>query len=150
MAFLDWAESSPIGVWVSESVWGYPIVLTLHTVGMGILVGIALMLSFRVLGLCSDMALKDISAYWKIALAGFCINLLSGSALFFGGASYLWENRPFRLKIVLITTGLLLSSYLARSIAFDKISIKHRAIAGIAILVWLSALVSGRLIAYVD
>ncbi|MCX2781729.1 hypothetical protein OQJ46_01840 [Microbulbifer thermotolerans] len=150
MTFLDWAESSSLGLWVSDSLWGYPIVLTLHTIGMSILVGIALMISFRLLGFCSRLPLRDMYNYWKVAIAGFCINLLSGTALFFGGATLLWENRPFLLKITLIATGLLLSHYLATRTISDKITSKHKFIAGASIFLWIAALVSGRLIAYID
>ena len=36
-----WLENSAIGVWTRESpsIWAYPTVLTLHTIGLGMLVG---------------------------------------------------------------------------------------------------------------
>ena len=36
-----WLEGSALGVWTRESpsIWAYPTILTLHTVGLGVLVG---------------------------------------------------------------------------------------------------------------
>src|SRR5258705_5161479 len=41
MGVLVWLESLPLSVWVHESpsVWALPTVLTLHTMGMAVLVG---------------------------------------------------------------------------------------------------------------
>jgi len=150
LTFLSWAENSPIGFWVSTSLWGYPIVLTLHTIGMATLVGITLMLSIRVLGFSNGMSLASLSSYWKIALIGFGINLLSGTALFFGSATVLWESWPFRLKIILIALGLLLSHQLIKNTAKGKVTIKEQSMAVTVIFIWLTALVAGRLIAYID
>lgn len=150
MTFLNWAENSPIGFWVSTSLWGYPIALTLHTIGMATLVGITLMLSLRVLGFSLGMSLTSLSSYWKIALIGFGINLLSGTALFFGSATVLWESWPFRLKIILIVFGLLLSHQLVKSTTNGKTTLKERGIAVTVLFVWSTALVAGRLIAYID
>jgi hypothetical protein len=137
-------------MWVSTSMWGYPIFLTLHTIGMGTLVGIALVLNLRFCGFCPDIPAKNIYVYWKIALIGFVINLISGTALFFGSATTLWESRPFRLKIILIASALVLTNYIVKSAMKVHIKRQHQIMAFAAILIWVSALISGRLIAYID
>jgi hypothetical protein len=39
--FYNWLEQTHFSIWVRESgsIWAYPLVLTMHTCGMGILVG---------------------------------------------------------------------------------------------------------------
>ena len=50
MDFAMWLESSAVGVWTRESpsIWAYPTVLTLHTVGLGVLVGANAVIDFKI------------------------------------------------------------------------------------------------------
>ena len=152
IAFLEWLENTSIGLWVSESLWGYPIVLAAHAVGMAILAGVALMFSFRVLGWAKGVPVTSLANYMKIARVGFLINLLSGVALFCGSAVTQWESWPFRIKIILIFVGLWLTTQLyEKCLRGDgTISQTHKVIAALAVFAWLGALLGGRLIAYVD
>lgn len=109
METLFWLEDSIVGLTVSSTQWGYPIVLSLHAIGMATLVGVALMLTIRVLGIAPSIPVTSMAPYWRVALGGFFLNLLSGSALFCGNASELLFNWAFRIKIVLVFVGLALT-----------------------------------------
>ena len=50
MAFFEWLEYTRLAVWVGESLWGYPIMISLHAIGLGTVVGILVMLDLRILG----------------------------------------------------------------------------------------------------
>jgi hypothetical protein len=58
-AFLLWIQHLPVftGIAESESVWAYPTVLMLHTVGLGWLVGLNTVVNLRLLGVA--VALVD-------------------------------------------------------------------------------------------
>jgi hypothetical protein len=34
MAFLEWLQGTWVGVLVAESLWGYPLLETIHSIGM--------------------------------------------------------------------------------------------------------------------
>ena len=57
MGVLVWLESLPLAVWVRESpsVWAQPTVLTLHTMGMAVLVGASWVLDLRLLGISRNI-----------------------------------------------------------------------------------------------
>lgn len=150
--FLVWLENTVPGLWVSSSPWGYPIMLSLHAIGMGALVGIAFMLSFRVMGFASAVPVTPLLFYWRIALAGFVVNLLSGAALFSSSAVTLWGNWTFLIKIILVFIGLSLTGYLVKTSArsSENVTRKHKVIAIATVAVWLAALIAGRLIGYQD
>ena len=77
MEFLNSLGASPFSTWLRESpsIWAYPAVLTLHTVGLGVLVGANWMVDLRVLGFARAlpmslferafpiMAKKELAAY---------------------------------------------------------------------------------------
>ncbi len=150
METLFWLEDSFIGTTVSSTLWGYPIVLSLHAIGMATMVGVALMLTIRVLGFATYIPVTTMAPYWRIALGGFVLNLLSGTALFFGGASMLFFNWAFRIKIILVVIGLLLTWQLVKICIAraDEVQPRHRKLAGLAMSIWITAIISGRLIGY--
>lgn len=152
MGPMEWLENTPLGLWVSSSLWGYPFVLSSHAVGMAVLAGVALMFSLRALGWASGVPVTSLAKYMRIAKIGFVINLLSGVALFIGAASEMWLNWPFRIKIVLIFAGLALTSHLAKVCMGGpgEVTQRHKTIAAAAGIVWIGVLIAGRLIAYVD
>lgn len=154
---LDWLENTAVARFVQESVWGYPIVLSAHAVGMGILVGILLMINFRVLGFASRVPMAALRPMLQFAMIGLAINVISGTMLFMASANLFFESNPFRVKIVLLVVGAILLAAMpgrvfeergaARVEAFDT---GMKVLAAIVILVWLGVIVAGRLIAYLD
>jgi len=147
---LFWLEDSIVGLTVSSTEWGYPIILSLHAIGMATLVGVALMLTIRILGFAPSIPVTSMGPYWRVAQAGFLLNLLSGSALFMGNASELFFNIAFRIKIVLVFIGLALTWKLVQ-ICFrrtDEVSTVHRWLAAAAMITWIVAIIFGRLIGY--
>ena len=51
-AWLHTLQNSAFSAWVvgSDSIWAYPMILTMHTVGLGIVVGAAVIVDLRLLG----------------------------------------------------------------------------------------------------
>ncbi len=150
MEILWWIEDSWLGMLVSSSQWGYPIVLSLHAVGMAVLVGVSLILASRVLGVARTISVTATGPYWNVALGGFIVNLLSGAALFMGSASTLFFNTAFHIKLIGVVIGLALTWWLVRiCIRGDgEVTRKHRKIAAASIIGWAIALIAGRLIGY--
>ncbi len=150
MEILWWIEDSWLGMLVSSSQWGYPIVLSLHAVGMAVLVGVSLILAMRVLGFGSAIPVTALAPFWTIALVGFVVNLLSGAALFMGNASVLFFNTAFHIKLIGVAAGLALTWWLVKICVrgTGEVSASHKGFAGVALLAWAVALVAGRLIGY--
>lgn len=149
---LLWLENSFIGKIVSGTIWGYPIILSLHAVGMAIVVGISLMLLIRVLGFGAAIPVTTMRPYWRVAVGGFVLNLVSGAALFCESATELFFNWAFWTKLgfvflSLILTWRLVHICIARS---DEILPNHRRLAIVATATWIAAIISGRLIGYMS
>jgi len=154
---LQWLESSYLARVVLESLWGFPIVLTSHAVGMAVLAGIVLIINFRILGLAPQMPLISLKPIFKVAMVGLVINVISGVLLFIPDASKFLESTPFIIKLILLVIGGALLIYMPRRIFNEAegntgaaVSSSTRLLAGLSALTWLGVIVSGRLIAYVD
>lgn len=148
-----WLENTSLALWVSESYYAYPALLSLHIVGLAIVVGLSFMQNLKMLGLFSGLALEGQSALVKLALAGFSLNLFSGLLLFSSQASYLVTSLPFLLKISFIASAMVVSVLIQSRIKStatarsSNSSLKFPAL--VSLLLWSSAIIAGRLIAYV-
>ncbi|HAG73041.1 MAG TPA: hypothetical protein DCL66_12635 [Gammaproteobacteria bacterium] len=145
-----WLENTSLALWVSESYYAYPALLSLHIVGLAMVVGLTSMQNLKLLGLFFGLTLAGQSALIKLALAGFCLNLFSGLLLFSSQASYLITSLPFLLKISFIATAMVVSVLIQVRIKSSlSASSSLKALALASLMLWSSAIIAGRLIAYV-
>ena len=145
-AFTDWFLGSP-------SIWAYPTVLTLHTVGMAILVGASFVINLRVLQVSGLIPLHRLQPLYRFVWIGFTINLVSGVILFITEAADRVVDPVFGIKMASIAVALALGLAVKRR-AIDRMdapeaaTIQTRSLAAAALGMWTVAIVAGRLMAY--
>ena len=147
MEMLYSVEESAIALWVGESLWGYPFLLSLHVVGLAVIAGIAIMLDLRLLGSFRSLDLESFLPLMKFAWIGFVINAVSGVLLFTSQASYFVTLLPFLLKIGLIFIAAVITGVIQQKIR-NASSTRLGLLATISLVAWLGAIMNGRLIAY--
>ena len=158
MSFFESLEYSALGDWVATSYWGYPALLTAHSKGLAIVVGILFALNMRILGAFPGIELDAMRRMLRLAWAGFGLNLASGTALFVAQASFFITHIAFQIKIAAIFLAIIdaaLIQSLLKNNATDwdsgeAISGKARLLAVVSLLLWLTAIIAGRLIAYIE
>ena len=154
---FEWLEGTRPALWVGESLWGYPIMLALHAVGLATVVGIFVMRDLRLLGAFRGISFAAMTSLFKLAWAGFLINAVSGSFLFSSQATLFVTSTPFLTKITLILTAAVLAVVIHARMhraapAWDEsgasapASVKALAVASLAC--WVGAISAGRLVAY--
>lgn len=156
MGVFEWLETTGLARWVGESLWGYPMMLSLHIVGLAIVVGISWMQDFRILGLVGNVSYAALARLSGLARLGLLVNAGSGLALFSSQATLFVESLPFLTKISAIVAGVVvglpLQSRLSRDGSGWDLSGRPRGaarvLAVVSIVCWLIAIVAGRLIAY--
>jgi hypothetical protein len=155
MGVLVWLESSSLAVWVHESpsVWALPTVLTLHTMGMALLVGASWVLDLRLLGISRNVPLSAFQWVFPAVTVGLIVNLVTGVLLFAARATTWATAIPFLIKMCLViasaATLVPLRSYVFRSDpAQREVSGSARLLAIASILAWSGAITAGRLLAY--
>ena len=155
MGVLAWLESLSISMWVHESpsVWAQPTVLTLHTMGMGVLVGAAWVLDLRLLGISRNVPLPAFRWVFRVVAISLIVNVVTGVLLFAQRATALATAIPFLIKmglvIVSVATLLPLRSHVFQSDAGPReVSGNLRVWAIVSILAWSGAITAGRLLAY--
>jgi hypothetical protein len=141
---LEWIRLSALGMFVRDSSWALLLLQSLHFFGMTLLIGVVGAIDLRILGLAPELPLKALLRFIPLAVAGFGINLVTG-LLFFSHDPYAYAfNSSFRWKMLLIALAGLNAIWLR----FAVDSRLTKAIALVSVLLWISVIVAGRLIAF--
>ena len=148
-------EASTFSTWLRESpsVWAYPTILTLHTLGLGVLVGANWMVDLRVLGVGRALPLGLLSRAFPIMWAGFWVNAISGVLLFVADPAKA-ATTIFMWKLAIIAVGvafvlLLKRRVYGRGVEMDRASLGVKTVAAVSLMLWIAAIATGRWMAYV-
>ena len=154
--FFAWLESTSFSIWMRESpsLFSFPIILAVHTIGMGLLAGINVAVDLRMLGFASRVPLVEFRRLWPFLWLGLWMNVLSGLALLAAYPTKALTNPVFYIKLSLIAVALLILRSIRRFRLTDepvpaipqRRSIKTLAIA--SLMCWAGAIAAGRFLAY--
>ena len=109
MEFLSWLENTEFCTWLrgSGSIWAYPLILTLHTTGMGILVGFNWALDLRLLGVARQIPVLAMEKFFKVMWIGFWLNLITGIVLLAADATTKMTSWVFGVKMLFIVFAMI-------------------------------------------
>src|SRR5271166_6453273 len=102
--FLIWLEATGLSTWVrdSPSVFAFPAILSLHTVGMGLVAGLNAALALRILGVAPQVPFAEMKRFFPVMWFGFWLNAASGVLLLIAYPTKALTNPVFYLKLLLI------------------------------------------------
>jgi hypothetical protein len=160
--FIEFIEGTALAVWVRESpsIFAYTTVLSLHAMGLAVVVGIGAAVSLRVLGLFPAIPLAPLLRLFPIMWIGFTINALSGLALLAANASNMLTNFMFLIKLALIAVAVVNMEVLRHRLAaeaaapvagpggYDVATSRTRTLALSSMVLWIAVIATGRLTAY--
>jgi hypothetical protein len=157
--FLAWLEGTALSQWVVGSpsiAFGFPGILVLHAIGMGLAAGLAVALDLRILGVARGIPLIEMRRYRPVLWGGFWLNAASGVLLLIGYPTKALTNPVFYLKLALIAVGMVLFVRLSRRIAAaagagerdETVAAAAKWMAIVSIVCWAGAVTAGRLLAY--
>jgi hypothetical protein len=154
--FLQTIEATGISSWVrdSPSFFGFWFILSVHAIGMALLVGASVVIDLRILGVARDLPLAPLKKLFTVLWAGFWIQFLSGGLLLIAYPTKSLTNIDFYVKIVLIVLALVITQMLKNRVFNDSglseadMMAKGRALAVWSLIFWFGVVTTGRLLAY--
>ena len=149
-------EESGLSVWLrdSPSVFAYWFILSLHAVGMGLLVGASVVIDLRILGVVRDLPLAPLKDLYRIIWTGFWIQAASGTLLLIAYPTKALTNPDFYIKLTLIAFAVTAMQVLKKRVFGDSglsesdMMMKGKALAVWSLVFWVGAVTAGRLLAY--
>jgi hypothetical protein len=154
---LQTIEDLSLGVWVRESpsIFAYTLVLSLHAIGLAIVLGLNWLVALRLLGVAKAIPLTALRSFYGTIWFGFFVNAVSGLLLFIASATHMGLMHVFWIKMGAVATGMILSLSLKARYLNDTVALASgtvpagaRRMAWWLLGVWFFALVAGRMTGY--
>jgi hypothetical protein len=154
--FFVWLEATSLSTWIREStsVWAFPTILSVHTVGMGFVAGLNAAVALRILGFAPLVPLLELRRFLPVMWIGFWANAVSGVLLLIGYPTKAFTNPVFYLKLTFIALALVVLRSIMPSVFGDPsldlkpATRKSRLLAVASLGCWTGAITAGRLLAY--
>jgi hypothetical protein len=155
--FLVFLEQTEFSQWVRDAptIWAFPTILVLHTIGMAIVAGGSAMISLIVLGFWPAAPIKPFARLFPYLWVGFGVNAVTGTMMLVADASTKLTTLDFYIKMALVFAGLFVLIRIRRQIfedpQLDRVPLSGNAkmLAWASLACWFGAITSGRLLAYV-
>ena len=156
MGFLSWMEGTAYSEWIVAGLLGWPMMLSMHAIGLAAIVGIMFAINLRMLGFFKPIAYTGLSPLLSFGWVGIAVNVFSGLSLFMAQATFYVTNPPFLFKITFVILGIanlhvtqrVLRQGAAAWQESGTVSQMGTWLAISSIVFWTLAVVCGRLIAY--
>ena len=154
LALIASVEQNAFSAWVRESpsLFAFPFILFLHTLGLAMLAGLNVGLDFWLLARKTVPAF-DLKGIYRVMWVGFGINLLSGLALLAAYPAKALTNWVFFAKLTLVVIALWVLQQLKGELAVapdasSEVSARARHLALLSLFLWAGTILAGRLLAY--
>ena len=156
LSFVQWLNDTPISVYLRESDWPFPIIETIHILGLGFSVGTIMWLDLRLLGLAMREApVTDVIEQLEPwAIGGFAVMFVSGSLLILSEPLKCYNTVAFRIKVVLLILAVLNVLYFHKKVMHDvdqwdrNVPWRAKMVGALSLVLWLGVVIAGRWTAY--
>jgi hypothetical protein len=156
--FCAWLNSTAISTNLRESDWPFPIIETIHILGLAVSVGVVFWIDLRLMGLIMRREpMSDVVGQLEPwAVRGFSVMFLSGILLFVSEPLYCYNATAFRVKLLFVAlAGLNVWFFHSRVYRYvmewdESPSLPWRAkmVGVLSLVLWFSVIATGRWTAY--
>ncbi|HVZ60137.1 MAG TPA: DUF6644 family protein [Terriglobales bacterium] len=155
-SYVPWLQSTWPSQWIQQSTWVWPFCETLHFVGLTLLIGLAGVFDLRLMGFLKRVPMVAVMEFMPWAVAGFFINLVTGTIFFIGHPELYSGNPAWWGKVTsLLIAGfnaiffqIALSKKMLAAEPGQEVPFAFKAVGAISLLAWFGVLYFGRMLPY--
>jgi hypothetical protein len=152
---LEWLAETPFAMWVDES-WGWPFALTIHALGMAVVVGLMFIIGLRLLGAFRSIPYTSLGKLIPLIWIAVVLQAISGFTLWTTKPAQYLGDVMFDTKFALVIIASIAMWYfhvtfkreVAAWEAAGTVSSRGIKITAVACLLWAAVTIGGRLTAY--
>ena len=145
--FCQWLEQTSLSVAIRESAWAFPIIESVHVLGL-CLFGMAILMDFRVLGLAlTRVPAAEIAAdLMPWMTAGIVVVIVSGILTFLNAPVEYYNSTVFRIKVIMLLL-VAVNAWVLRARRWQQ-GRKAVFARSLSLVLWAGIIVAGRMITY--
>lgn len=157
MDFAQALQEMALARWIGESgsLWGYPTILFLHTLGLATLAGLSSGIDLRLLGVAPALPLAPMVRLYPTMWVAFGVAAASGTALLIADATTKLAQPVFWVKLLFVALAVVNLQMIRTRVFGDPLLDQRplgshaRMLAVTSLVFWVAATIAGRLIAYI-
>ncbi len=154
LPFFEWCEATAIGQTIRESLWLFPVIESIHLLGLAMIGGAILVVDLRLIGFGlrhQPVAQLARSAHpWLVG--SLAVMLTTGISLFLSESIRCYYSPPFWTKMELLLVAILFTFTVRRKVALADEKrvgpVWGRVVAFVSLALWFGVGFSGRWIAF--
>ena len=148
-------ETSGLAEWIRSSLWGWPVILSLHSLGTALSLGLIFIVLLRLLGRLRALRFGSLVYFFPAIWAALLVQALTGALLWLTKPLEHTSDGAFELKVLFLAFGLYLLRGLQKSVRIEaaawdsagKAPERTVKLAAAALGLWSAVLIAGRLTA---
>ena len=149
-------RESPMGEYVRTTQWAWPVLESLHFLGMSLLIGTVGVFDLRLLGFARGIPYAALHRLIPLGILGFILNASTGLFFLSGTPDQYLYNRAFIVKVTFLTiAGLNVAFFYARVFrrlqrtgAHESPPLGARVAGGVSLAAWVGVMSAGRLLTF--
>jgi len=154
LSFFTWCENTPLGEAIRDSRWLFPVIESVHLLGLAVIGGAVLVVNLRLAGF--GIQRQPAAQLWRDTrpwlVGSLSVMLISGMLLFTSEATKLYYHEAFWVKMISLLLATLFTFTVMRKVALaDPGRVRplwSRVAAAISMLLWSTVGVCGRWIGF--
>ena len=139
-----------------HSAWGWPVIESLHFIGLSLLLGTVGIYDLRMLGVARGISYSDLQRLVPFGVAGYSLNVLTGTMFVVSAPDQYLYNPAFLTKLTLMLVAgcnmlgfyWLFSKQVLGTPPALNISARGKVVAWVSLSAWTGVIICGRLITY--
>ena len=147
---------TPVGEFMRESRWAWPIFESLHFLGMSLLIGTVGMFDLRLLGFARHIPAAALHRLIPVGVSGFLLNATTGLCFIAATPNQYLYNDAFRVKVsLLVIAGLNILFFYSRVFRHigtlapgEHAPLSARIVGGVSLAAWVGVMSAGRLLTF--
>jgi hypothetical protein len=155
---LEWLQGTGVAVQIRDGLYTFPVLESIHVVGLALVFGTILILDLRLLGVASTnrAVSRLLGDLLKWTWAAFAITAATGVLMFSTNAVVYFHNTFFRAKMILLVLSavnmlvfeLTARKTLSRWDTSPSTPTAAKVVATLSLLIWVGVIVTGRVIGF--
>jgi hypothetical protein len=153
-----WLGNGMVHDFIVEKFWVFPLMETLHFIGLSFMFGSLLVIDGRVLGIAKFISMKEAMKFIPVAIVAFAVNLISGFMFLTSDPNAYLYNIGFQWKMGMIVIAGINALWfwfgehkeLCQLADGQDAPFRAKIIALASLIIWVIVIVLGRMIPYTD
>ena len=148
-------RAAPIANFINTTNWAWPTLETLHFIGLSMIIGVALIVNLRMLGVAKNISFAGLHRMLPWGILGFAINVVTGFLFFLTTPDQYTTNLSLHIKMVLMMIAGLNIFYFT---TFDETwnlspgddaPVRAKVVTTATVVLWIGVIYFGRMMPFI-